>query len=523
MSTSVNLHIHIRRGTDATYEVTADEETVGRAGPESLHWQSLADGAFQARLAQLMQAPETGDAHPFRVVGETLFSALFQGQVLRLFTGIYDQSTRQSHSYLRIRLDIDERAPEIADLPWEFLYWRDAPLATQVQTLLVRQWLNMDYGPIAPLAIVGQPKVLLVIPAGSGLMTDREREIVADTLHRAGMPYQILEGSVSVQQVEDALAGGEFHILHFIGHGAAAKAEDGTMHGFLAFNARSGPEGNSTEIDWVDHERIQVLLSPHASLRLVILNACEGARTSGRGPAGSGSSFIGLVPSILRAGVPAVIAMQYPIRDDVALQFADTFYRRLTAGRWAGHVDLALTLARGACYLNFPNDRGFATPVLFLRAQDGHLFDTAAPVTEPRQLDVGELAREALDRISAHLTHGASASEQQTGSALLSVLRAAAQSRPSAQEALADLAKMPEDLDAQAAARLQLKKLLAKQPATAREVKHLLDVQKSDTPWQGAGIVAGDRSIVGGKGVKISGNVITGDIGGSVTIGGPRS
>ena len=82
---------------------------------------------------------------------------------------------------------------------------------------------------------------------------------------------------------------------------------------------------------------------------------------------------------------------------------------------------------------------------------------------------------------------------------------------------------MPEDQDAQAAARLQLKKLLAKQPATARKVKHLLDVQKSDGPRQGAGIVAGDRSIVGGKGVKISGNVITGDIGGSVTIGGPRS
>ena len=137
-----------------------------------------------------MQAPETGDTHPFRGVGETLFSALFQGQVLRLFTGIYDQSTRQSDSYLRIRLDIDERAPEIADLPWEFLYWQRAPLATQVQTLLVRQWLNMDYGPIAPLAIVGQPKVLLVIPAGSGLMTDREREIVADTLQRAGIPYQ---------------------------------------------------------------------------------------------------------------------------------------------------------------------------------------------------------------------------------------------------------------------------------------------------------------------------------------------
>ena len=523
MTQAVNLDIHIRPGRDASYEVTADEKTTGRAGPEALRWQDLLDDAFQARLTRLTEVPETGEASIFRAVGEALFSALFQGQVLRLFTGIYDQRGQQDDARVRIRLDIDERAPEIADLPWEFLYWRDAPLATQVQTLLVRQWLNMDYGRIAPLAIAGQPKVLLVIPAGSGLMTDREREIVTDTLQRAGIPYQILEGSVPLQRVEDALAGGEFHILHFIGHGAAAKAEDSTVRGFLAFNARPGPDGSSTEIDWVDHERIQVLLSPHASLRLVILNACEGARTSGRSPTGSGTSFIGLVPSILRAGVPAVIAMQYPIRDDVALQFADTFYRRLTAGRWAGHVDLALTLARSACYLNFPDDRGFATPILFLRAQDGQLFDTAAPDAEPRPADAGELAKEALARIIAHLARDGSAAAQQTGSALLNALRTAARSLPPVQEALADLSEMPEDGDAQAAARLQLKKLLAKAPSTAQEVQRLLDAEKPDGPRQGAGIVAGDRSIVGGKGVKVSGTVITGDIGGNVIIGGSRS
>jgi hypothetical protein len=54
-------------------------------------------------------------------------------------------------------------------------------------------------------------------------------------------------------------------------------------------------------------------------------------------------------------------------------------------------------------------------------------------------------------------------------------------------------------------------------------VKRLLDAEKPDGPRQGAGIVAGDRSIVGGKGAKISGTVITGDIGGNVTIGGSRS
>lgn len=522
MPECVNLDIHIRRSGDAGYEVTAEEGGLGRAGPEPLDWRALAADAFQARLAEIVQAPEFGNARSLRAVGETLFDALFRGQVLRLFTGVYDQRTRLNDSYLRIRLDIDERAPEIADLPWEFLYWRDAPLATQVQTLLVRRWLNMEYGPIAPLSVAGTPKVLLVIPGGSGLATDREREIVIGALQRAGIPHQILEGPVWLQRVEDALAGDTFHILHFIGHGAIAAAEDGAMRGFLAFNARPAPAGSSTAVDWADHERIQVLLSPHASLRLVILNACEGARTGARGPLDRGNGFIGLAPAILRAGVPAVIAMQYPIRDDVALQFADTFYQRLAAGRWAGHVDQALALARSACYLSFPEDRGFATPILFLRAQDGHLFDATPAAVEPRPVDAGAVAKEALARVNAHALQSGSAAEQRSGAALLGALRAAARALPAAQEALADLAETPDDEDVQAAARLQIKKLLARDPALAQEVQRLLDAEEPEGPRQGAGIIAGDRSIVGGKGVKISGTVITGDISGNVTIGGSR-
>ena len=137
------------------------------------------------------------------------------------------------------------------------------------------------------------------------------------------------------------------------------------------------------------------------------------------------------------------------------------------------------------------------------------------------------MAKEALDRIAARTPthHGAStnrtanrfhAPERPAGAAAQSLPYRAGSAGRSGQVAGGHH-------DAQAAARLQLKKLLAKQPATAREVKHLLDVQKSGRARQEAGIVAGDRSIVGGKGVKISGNVITGDIGGSVTIGGPRS
>ncbi len=36
---------------------------------------------------------------------------------------------------------------------------------------------------------------------------------------------------------------------------------------------------------------------------------------------------------------------------------------------------MPITLGRNACYLNYPKDRGFATPVLYLRSEDGIVFD----------------------------------------------------------------------------------------------------------------------------------------------------
>ena len=52
------------------------------------------------------------------------------------------------------------------------------------------------------------------------------------------------------------------------------------------------------------------------SLRLAILNACEGGRTSRLDP------FAGSAQTLVQQGIPAVIAMQFEIADDVASTFA---------------------------------------------------------------------------------------------------------------------------------------------------------------------------------------------------------
>ncbi len=95
----------------------------------------------------------------------------------------------------------------------------------------------------------------------------------------------------------------------------------------------------------------------------------------------------------------------------------------------------------------------------------------------------------------------------ETAKALWAKLRPRVEAKPAAQEAAQEVAAQPDDPDAQAALRLQLKKLLAEDPALAEEIARL---------WgeaQAAGVTvvaAGERSVAIGGSVRGS-VIITGD------------
>ncbi len=64
-------------------------------------------------------------------------------------------------------------------------------------------------------------------------------------------------------------------------------------------------------------------------------------------------------------------AMRTPISDQAAIVFSRTFYRGLVAG---DPVDLAVTEARQAVHSMDPEGFEWATPVVFMRTPDGHLY-----------------------------------------------------------------------------------------------------------------------------------------------------
>ncbi|RLT38027.1 MAG: CHAT domain-containing protein, partial [Chloroflexi bacterium] len=101
--------------------------------------------------------------------------------------------------------------------------------------------------------------------------------------------------------------------------------------------------------------------------------SCEGGRSSRSDP------FAGAAQSLVQQGLPAVVAMQFEITDDAAAVFAQEFYRSLADGY---PVDAALAEGRRAIFATKTNAE-WGIPVLFMRTEDGRIFDVQPPVVLP--------------------------------------------------------------------------------------------------------------------------------------------
>ncbi|MEZ4712467.1 MAG: CHAT domain-containing protein [Caldilineaceae bacterium] len=291
-------------------------------------------------------------------VGAFLFDELFVGAIGTLYRtslGI----VRSQGQRLRIRLRMEP--PELASLPWELLFdpQEEAALALAGETALVRHVpLRL---PVRPTSVEPPLRILLVIAHPSDAPTldvAKEQQLITDALaeqtaHKRIELHVLTEATVAA--ISQALRAFQPHVFHFIGHGyfqdeqAYALLEDEAGRGHL-----------------VDAATFQALFADARATRLAILNACQTAATSDQRP------LVGLAPSLLQRQLSAVVAMQQAITDQAAALFARDFYRSLALGY---PVDAAVAEARRAIYLEAGKDApDWAAPVLFLRAQDGQLF-----------------------------------------------------------------------------------------------------------------------------------------------------
>ncbi len=319
-------------------------------------------------------------------IGQQLYNALMPKDIGEAFQMALSQA-RLSKGTVALQLRFDEDAVELAQYPWELLYFRRALLPSRAVELT--RYLSYPEAvttlavtpPLRLLFIQPRPIDLPALPGNSEQTTVRqalgtleaEKTLKVDTLSRP--MYEALLDYLETEAI---------HILHFDGHGVFARrcptcqamnypqvihcqAEHGDAvcgqdityvkpQGYLAFEDENGGTR------WVRSETLGHLLF-NRPVRLAVLSACRS------GSVGGETLFGGTAPALIQAGVPAVVSTQLPISVEVVVKFIRGFYRALARFE---SVPAAVNAGR----LHVFDTGEWFIPTLYLRSQDeaGYLF-----------------------------------------------------------------------------------------------------------------------------------------------------
>jgi len=298
--------------------------------------------------------------------GRRLGDALLSGDVGKTFRASLTAAQAGGRD-LRLRLRLDA-VPDLDPVPWEYLY--DSTLGRFLtlsqETPVVRLLDSLERPPVVQ--VEAPLRVLVMISSPSDmpeLAVERERQLLVATTGDL-----VASGRLTITVLEDATLTGlqralldDFHVFHFIGHGGF---DQEAQEGVLVLERDDGTAHR------VSGARLGTLLHDARTMQLAVLNACEGARTSGR------DAFSGVAQALVRQGLPAVVAMQTEISDRAALVFSHEFYYFLTRGLG---IDAAICEVRKSMAVSDEASE-WGTAVL-LRSGADQPFSFTTGVTEP--------------------------------------------------------------------------------------------------------------------------------------------
>lgn len=306
-------------------------------------------------------------------LGRRLYDCLFPEAVAKLLLRSLTQAAA-SEGRLGVRIRLILRWPAhlryLQSLPWETLNLVEASggrfLARQVAISIVRT--PMAEGHLASRDPVEPPlRVLLLLsqPSDSAVLTlEAEKlKIEAAFAKAAGLfgiappVLEVVAAPLTVDAFRAALRKG-FHVVHFAGHGDFEAASGA---GALLF------ENEDRSVHTFRGAQLAEHLQLCPGLRLVVLNACWSALP---GADGEGEADLGVGTALAENGVPAVVAMQRPIADVAAVEFAGNLYAQLSLG---DPLELAMCHARVKLAEQFPGSPSWAVPVLLMGAADGNI------------------------------------------------------------------------------------------------------------------------------------------------------
>lgn len=334
---------------------------------------SVAVGVTPSRHLTAVGAPQ--QTRDLTELGRRLFSFLFPPELRRL----WDQCRGRSAN-LRLRIHLDLTRRELAwlgALPWELLYDQDSGgfLALDGRTPVVRYLdVRQDRRPFPRtrpwrvLVVMAEPQGLRPLDLGA------ERKQLLETWENVADVQPLFPEKPTFDDIHRELARAPVHAIHYMGHGVF---DENTGWGGLMLETASG---GSAPLLGPAMKKLVKGVEPPA---LVVLNGCETGRTGGDGP----EPFGGAAAALMDAGVSAVVAMQLPVADEVAVHFSRILYRALQDEH---PVDWAVSEARLSLSEAFRDRPDWAIPSLFMRVPDGRLLEgeeVRTPQGERRSVD----------------------------------------------------------------------------------------------------------------------------------------
>jgi len=354
MPSYLDIELLVSKAENEKYPVTVTRSPMG--GGSGSFEAFLKEPRFREALEKIRSRNVT--KHDLAYVGSKLFQALFPEKVQRIYDRCRGEAEKEKKN---LRLQLCLAADELANLPWELL--QDAELREGFLALSKRVPLSIT----RRYQVAGNPnssklrlplKILVMISSPielPGLKVDIERseikKALRDLIWLRDIDIEFTE-KATPEELEKHLNDG-IHVFHYIGH-SAFNAQ--TQEGMLAL------ETEDDRLNWVEAERVAILLQK-TEVQMVILNSCDSAK------AAEVDAFAGVSQKLINAGIPAVIAMQFPIADASAILFSKAFYKSFVLHF---SIDKAVADARRAIMANAGVwEIDWATPVLTMSEPEG--------------------------------------------------------------------------------------------------------------------------------------------------------
>jgi len=390
----LDLSIQIgERIGERTYRlhITGESEQIGQAeGKFQIPYSEIEVGRLlgkvEARIGVTKRGVRRGsdEYKQLTTFGEELFRCLLAAPEVRDCYRRAQRAMRANpNNGLRLRLVTPSSSTLPRVIPWEFLHDGQQFLSVSNRTPIVR-YIEPTRDVFTSFPLDPPLRILVVIASPTDqrpLDVEREKRNIGDALQsNPDVEIEVLE-HVTCDALQTKLRSAfaehkSFHILHFIGHGVHEQRKS-----YLVFEDEDGRSRP------VDGDAMFNLLQDYPSVKVAVLNTCLAAT----GHESAERPFANVATSLVTAGIPAVVAMQFPISDQAAITFSKHFYNTLGMGY---SVVTAVAEARRAIYINARDTVEFGTPVLFSRVKEGAIF-----FMRPKERQLGMLYRQAQNAL----------------------------------------------------------------------------------------------------------------------------